>query len=154
MTRRVLAFASVVALLALPACGAPDYVVRYQVGGAQVDGETVWFPAVRSRHQEHDAAYVVSCSRRGSNSAWPQTCRWVAAGEPGGAVSGEDRRLAAMAAAGIDHGCALGEIAVQSTGTGGDEGYWLLTCGTQRYYRWSEQRGRFIEIAQEASEGP
>lgn len=149
MPRTLLALvAALVALLGSvagcgPRPGPVRYVERISVGGAHVSDGVVWFPATRHALHEDSTVYLVSCLTSGQRAA-EEGCSWVPAGRPG-SIASTTRRREVIATAATEHD-AMSAVTVQLADTSEIEGYWLAVCGTQRFYRWSEQRGRFGEV--------
>jgi len=141
-----------VALVCLPACGRPPPAPgdRYLIAGAAAEGGSIRFPVVhRGRGSADDRVYVVTCPADGPGRVEASNCWWQHVGDhnqhPAASSGAPPRSLAARASAGIDNDCALDEVTVQSNGTrDGVEGYWLLVCGQQLFYQWSDAEGRFV----------
>lgn len=134
-------------LVPLAACNVQRWPVRYRVGGAVVlEDDRIVFPLVRSREGRDDDAFVLDCPRGAFDGAFAQ-CAWHplharAAGERPPAPP--DDRASAVTRAASDHQCAAEQISVLAAHA---EGFWLVVCGTQRFYR--RGGGTFTETPSE-----
>lgn len=118
----------------------PDPPTWYALSAPVISGDvTVFTAAVRTCPRCDDIPYVVRCTEGGE-------CDWQRASPARERREVHGRSAAAIEIAGAQHDCQSDQISVQSDATrDGVEGYWLLVCGTQRFYQWDAAQSRFVD---------